>query len=119
MFLKHYRIGAPKGLSAEQEQFWNEKFMEALKSVNGFNVTVNEQGVQSMVLSFLSERSGIEAGEWFITKLMMDPFTKEQGPLWNEKKNLPKLVTVTGEYSFFVSMVADGQWHLQIYPFAF
>lgn len=120
MFLQHYRLESPKGLTPEQQQYWDEEFTKVLKGASGFSVTANEHGVHSMVLNFnLIERSAIEAGEWFITKLMMDPVTREQGPLWNEKKNLPKLITAVGEYSFFVSMVADGQWHLQVYPFSF
>ncbi len=120
MFLKHYQVKAPTGLTPEQEQFWNEEFLTALGRASGFSVTVNERGVQSMVVSFtLNEREAVAAGEWFITKLMMDPATKETGPLWNKKENLPKLVTAAGEYSFFVSMIADGQWYLQIYPVVF
>ena len=111
MFFQHYKLKQPKGLTAEQELFWKEEFCKVLEGVRSIRVDVDDRGGQTIELLFADahEQRAIAAGEWFITKLMMDPETKETGPCWNHHENYPHLVTGAGVFAFYVDSVGHTQ----------
>lgn len=111
MFFGHYRLKQPKGLSAEQELFWKEEFCKALEGVKVIRVETDDRGGQVVELLFADthEQRALAAGEWFITKLMMDPVTRETGPCWNQFSSYPRLVTIAGEFAFYLDSVGHTQ----------
>lgn len=119
MFFQHYKVEAPKGLTEEQLTFWNEKFLGVLEGVIAFNFEEEGAVAQSLQLIFADEYrdAARQAGEWFMTKLLMDPATKEKGPLCNNASNLPALVTAAGKYAFFISVVHDDYLRFRLHSF--
>lgn len=120
MFNLHYKLEAPKGLTEEQLEFWNEAFVPALKGVNSIKVELGERGPPRLELIFAPKfrEQAYVAGSWFVTKLMMDPETKDTGPLWNNVGNMPRLITATSEFPFYVADVdaASNRIELLLYP---
>lgn len=117
MFDMHYKLEAPKGLTEEQLEFWNEHFVPAFKNVVAFEVERGTRGPQYMVLNFdpTFNVATYAAGHWFVTKLLMDPTTKETGPLWNKLQSYPKLITAAGAWYFTVAVVDKNRFEFLLY----
>lgn len=123
MLHRFFKIEAPKGLSEEQLKFWEDRFVNVFKNFERFDVKIDGRGNMTMDLSFVDRyhlyfhmlsRSALEAGEWFVTQLMMDPVSKETGPLFNKPENLPQLITAAGRFSFFVTLVEADPVRIQL-----